>query len=159
MSASYPSLLARTQRFRLGRPQRLTLTPDGRRVFFVRSRGSEDPVRCLWQLDLETGAERLLADPRALATTGTAPSAQEQTRRERARDQGSGVVAYNFDQEVRVIACTVEQELHLVGMRTGTVTPLAARAPLTDATISPDGVRVAYVHDGELRLIGTDGGD
>ncbi|MCU7730458.1 S9 family peptidase [Actinoplanes sp. KI2] len=159
MSASYPTLLARTQRFRLGRPQRLTLTPDGRRVFFLRSRGGEDPVRCLWQLDLETGAERLLADPRALGTTETAPSAQEQARRERARDQGSGVVAYSFDQEVRGIACTVGEELHLVGMRTGTVTRVPARTPLTDATMSPDGVRVAYVHDGELRLIGTDGAD
>ncbi|WP_030442560.1 S9 family peptidase [Actinoplanes subtropicus] len=156
---NYPSLLARTQRFRLGRPTRLTLTPDGRRVFFLRSRGSEDPVRCLWQLDLETGAERLLADPRALGTTEAEPSAQEQTRRERARDQGSGIAAYNFDQAVRVIACTIGEELYVVGMRTGTVTPLAARTPLTDATISPDGVRVAYVHDGELRLIGTDGAD
>jgi len=159
MSASYPSLLARTQRFRLGRPQRLTLTPDGRRVFFLRSRGSEDPVRCLWHLDLETGAERLLADPRELATSETAPSAQERTRRERARDQGSGIAAYNFDQAVRVLACTVGEELYVVGMRTGTVTPLAARTPLTDATMSPDGARVAYVHDGELRLIGTDGTD
>src|SRR3954452_13311947 len=103
MSSTYPRLLARTQRFRLRRPQRLSLTPDGRRVLFLRSRGSEDPVRCLWQLDLETGAERLLADPRALATTETAPSAQEQTRRERARDQGSGIAAFTFDQEVRVI--------------------------------------------------------
>jgi dipeptidyl-peptidase-4 len=157
MPVSYPSLLARTQRFRLGRPQRLALTPDGRRVFFLRSRGGEDPVRCLWQLDIETGAERRLADPRTLGDGDTAPSAQEQTRRERARDQGSGIVAYNFDQDVRVIACTVSQELHLVGLRTGTVTPLPAATPLTDARISPDGSVVAYVHGGALRLIGTDG--
>jgi dipeptidyl-peptidase-4 len=190
----YPSLLARTQRFRLGRPQRVTLTPDGRRVLFLRSRGAEDPVRCLWQLDLETGAERVLADPLSLGPLSvggpvspgdsssvggtvsprgplsvggsvspgageTAPSAQERARRERARDQGSGVAAYSFDQDVRLVACTIGEQLHLVGMRTGTVTRLGARGPLTDATISPDGAHVAYVHDGELRLIGTDGDD
>src|SRR5689334_21149833 len=120
---SYPSLLTRTQRFRLGRPTRLALTPAGRRLLFLRSRGSADPVRCLWHLDLETGAERLLADPGALAATGGAPSAQEQTRRERARDQGSGIAAFSFDQAVLVVACAAAEELYVVGMRTGTVTP------------------------------------
>ncbi|WP_433293369.1 prolyl oligopeptidase family serine peptidase [Actinoplanes sp. CA-030573] len=159
MPVSYPGLLARTQRFRLGRPTRLTLTPDGRRVLFLRSRGGEDPVRSLWQLDIETGAERLLADPRTLGAEPDAPSAQERIRRERARDQGSGIAAYSFDSAVRVIACTLSQGLHVVGPRTGTVTELPARTPLTDATVSPDGDLVAYVHENELRLIGTDGSD
>ncbi|GIF20764.1 dipeptidyl-peptidase-4 [Actinoplanes tereljensis] len=154
MSSTYPSLLARTQRFRLGRPQRLSLTPDGRRVLFLRSRGGEDPVRLLWQLDLETGVERLLADPLA---GENAPTAQEQTRRERARDQGSGIVDYSFDQGVRVVAYTVAQELHRVDPWTGDGERLPARTPLTDAVLSPDGSAVAYVHSGALRLIGADG--
>ncbi|GIM93370.1 S9 family peptidase [Paractinoplanes toevensis] len=156
MSSTYPGLLARTQRFRLGRPQRLSLTPDGRRVLFLRSRGGEDPVRRLWQLDLETGVERLLADPLA-AGAAAAPTAQEQTRRERARDQGSGIVDYHFDQGVRVVAYTAAQHLHRVDPWTGHGSRLPARTPLTDAVLSPDGTAVAYVHAGALRLIGADG--
>ncbi|MEU4240166.1 prolyl oligopeptidase family serine peptidase [Actinoplanes sp. NPDC026619] len=156
MSSTFPGLLARTQQFRLGRPQRISLTPDGRRVLFLRSSGGEDPVRRLWQLDLETGAERLLADP--LTAGGTAPTAQERTRRERARDQGAGIVDYHFDHGVRAIAYTVSQELHLVDPWTGQGGRVPARAPLTDAVISPDGTAVAYVHEGALRLIGADGG-
>jgi dipeptidyl-peptidase-4 len=157
MSSTYPGLLARTQHFRLGRPQRITLTPDGRRVLYLRSRGGEDPVRRLWQLDLETGVERLLADPLPPAGEETAPTAQEQTRRERTRDRGSGIVDYNFDQDVRAVAYTVSQELFVVDPWTSEGGRLPARTPLTDALISPDGTAVAYVHEGALRLIGADG--
>ncbi|WP_203817432.1 S9 family peptidase [Paractinoplanes ferrugineus] len=162
MSSTYPGLLARTQHFRLGRPQRVTLTPDGRRVLFLRSRGGEDPVRRLWQLDLETGVERLLADPRAPESgadaAGTdAVAAQERTRRERTRDRGAGISDYYFDQHVRAVAYTVSQELYVVDPWTGDGGRLPARTPLTDAVISPDGTAVAYVHAGALRLIGADG--
>ncbi|GAA2637560.1 S9 family peptidase [Paractinoplanes durhamensis] len=157
MSPTYPQLLARTHGFRLGRPQRISLTPDGRRVLFLRSRGGEDPVRRLWQLDLETGAERLLADPLAAGAAETAPTAQEQVRRERARDKGSGIVDYSFDLDVRVVAYTVAQELHRVDPWTGEGARIPARTPLTDAVLSPDGTAVAYVHAGALRLIGADG--
>ena len=44
----------------------MTLSPDGERVAFLRSRGGTDPVTCLWTLDLATGVERLVADPLVL---------------------------------------------------------------------------------------------
>jgi dipeptidyl-peptidase-4 len=157
MSDSYPRLLSRTQGFRLGRPTRCTITPDGRRVLFLRSRGGADPVRLLWSLELGTGEERLLADPRTLAAADAAPSAQERTRRERARDRSSGIPDYTTDQDVRVVAFTVGEGLNILHVDTAQVTPVGARTPLTDATISPDGSAVAYVAAGELRVIGADG--
>ena len=154
---SYPQLLARTQNFRLGRPQQMRVTPDGRRVLFLRSRDGADRVRALWELDLETGTERLLLDPHAANAAEITPSAEEQARRERSRDRGAGIVGYSFDQDVRVVACTVAQGVLLVAPHSGSVTRLPARSPLTDASISPDGSAVAYVHGGALRLIGIDG--
>jgi dipeptidyl-peptidase-4 len=152
VTASFPEQHARTQAFHLGRPQLLTLSRDGRRLFFLRSTGGDDPVRRLWELDLGTGEERLLLDPLTLGDAGAAPSAQERARRERARDRGAGIVDYSFDPAVRVMACTFAQELVLVDPATGTVTRPPARTPLTDATISPDGGTVAYVHAGALRV-------
>ena len=157
MPDSFPRLLSRTQGFRLGRPTRFTVTPDGRRVLFLRSRGGDDPVRLLWCLELGTGEERLLADPLTLGAAPTAPSAQERTRRERARDRSSGIPDYTADQDVRVLAFTVAEGLNILNVDTAHVTSVPARTPLSDATISPDGSAVAYVAAGELRVIGADG--
>ena len=66
MGDSYPRLSARTQRFTLGEPRNIVVSPDGQRVVFVRSRAGDDPVNCLWVLDVATGEERLVADPVAL---------------------------------------------------------------------------------------------
>ncbi|MGH3398116.1 MAG: hypothetical protein ACRDPO_25860 [Streptosporangiaceae bacterium] len=68
----FPRQLARTRRFTLGVPRAVTVSRDGTRVLFLRTRGGEDPVTCLWRLDLDEGAgdtgggrERLAADPAA----------------------------------------------------------------------------------------------
>ena len=42
------------------------VSPDGRRIVFLRSRGPIDPVNCLWVVDAATGEERLVADPDVL---------------------------------------------------------------------------------------------
>jgi len=44
----------------------VTISGDGERVLFLRTKGGEDPVTCLWLLDLAAGGgEQLLADPAA----------------------------------------------------------------------------------------------
>ena len=42
-------------------------------VVFARSRGGSDPVNCLWVVDLATGDERLVADPRELLGDAATP--------------------------------------------------------------------------------------
>ncbi len=62
----FPGQLARTRRFSLGVPRSATISRDGSRVLFLRTRGGEDPVSCLWLLDLRGGGrEQVLADPAA----------------------------------------------------------------------------------------------
>ena len=62
---TFPRQYARTQRFTLGQPRNLAVSPDGRRVVFLRSRAGDDPVNCLWTFDVLSGEERLVADPLA----------------------------------------------------------------------------------------------
>src|ERR1043165_6122889 len=57
---SFPRLQARTARFTLGRPRNFTVSADGRRILFLRSRGGTDRVTCLWRYDVETATEELL---------------------------------------------------------------------------------------------------
>ena len=63
---TFPRQYARTQRLTLGEPRNVVVSPDGQRVVFARSRGGDDPVNCLWVLDVASGEERLVADPLAL---------------------------------------------------------------------------------------------
>jgi len=101
---TFPRQYARTQRLTLGEPRNITVSPDGRRVVFCRSAAGDDPVNALWILDVETGDERLVADPKALLGDdgdGDLPS-EERARRERMRELAGGVVAYATDQAMTV---------------------------------------------------------
>ena len=118
MTDSFPRRQARTRRFTLGAPRGFTISPDGDRVVFLRSRGGTDPVTCLWTLDLATGAERLVADPAALDSAGDEDlPPEERARRERSREQAGGVVGYATDRAtsdggVRALRAAVRRRPH-----------------------------------------------
>ncbi|MET9073973.1 prolyl oligopeptidase family serine peptidase [Streptomyces sp. NPDC004232] len=150
--------LARTRRFTLGAPARFTVAPDGTCVLFLRSRAGDDPVGCLWRIDLATGAERLLADPAGLlgdATDGVPE--EERIRRERARQQAAGITDYATDTAAQVAAFALSGQLWVVDTGSGAVGQLPARQPVVDPRPSPDGRNIAYVSGGALRVIGADG--
>ena len=67
---SFPRQYARTQRLTLGEPRTFTVSPDGSTVLFLRSRGGDDPVNMLWLLDVASGTETLVLDPRSMTIEG-----------------------------------------------------------------------------------------
>lgn len=108
---TFPRQSARTQRFTLGAPRNITVSPDGARVAFLRSSGPEDPLTALWMLDVATGTERIVADPRTLAASAGALPPEERARRERARESASGITAYAVDAQHRVVAAALGGQL------------------------------------------------
>jgi dipeptidyl-peptidase 4 len=162
----FPRQLARTRRFSLGVPRAVTISADGERVLFLRSKGGEDPVTCLWLLDLAAGrGEQLLADPAASwnAGSGDVPEA-ERIRRERARELAGGIVAYSADVDCRTVAFALDGQLWVLSVDEGSagdddLTPPAAgprrvpaAGPVIEPRIDPTGQRVAYVTDGALHV-------
>src|SRR6478672_3852944 len=119
MVDTFPRQHARTRRFTLGEPRNVTVSPDGQRVVFARSRGGSDPVNCLWVLDVASGQERLVADPDALlGGTGEAHlPPEEQARRERAREVAGGVVTYGTDANVVAASFALDGRLFVAGLR------------------------------------------
>jgi dipeptidyl-peptidase-4 len=101
MTDTFPRQNARTRGFTLGVPRSFQISPDGSRVVFLRSKGGSDPVTCLWQLDVATGREHLVADPARLGADGDLDEA-EKARRERSREQAAGIVAFGCDADVRL---------------------------------------------------------
>jgi dipeptidyl-peptidase-4 len=154
VTESFPRRQARTRRFTLGVPRGFTISADGRRVLFLRSQGGTDPVTCLWSLDTDTGAERLVADPRTLGDPDAELPTEERARRERSREQAGGIVGYATDQAVELAAFTLAGTLYLADLVTQGATPRPVRTPpgVVDPGPDPAGDRVAYVSGGALWL-------
>ncbi|HEY3925813.1 MAG TPA: prolyl oligopeptidase family serine peptidase [Acidothermaceae bacterium] len=154
---SFLRLQARTARFTLGRPRGFTVSPDGARVLFLRSRGGTDRVTCLWSYEVASGAEALLADPIELLTTGldSLPDA-ERARRERAREQAAGIVGYSTDAAFTRACFALSGHLFVVDVATGNARELSADGLVFDPHIDPGGRAVAFATRGTLRVVNVD---
>ncbi|MCU1503108.1 MAG: putative dipeptidyl peptidase [Ilumatobacteraceae bacterium] len=159
MSDSFPRQYARTQRLTLGEPRNVVVSPDGRRVVFARSRAGDDPVNCLWMLDVESGDEHLVVDPVALlgaADDENLPQ-EERARRERVRETASGVTAFATDHAVTVVAFALSGRMFVAGLVSAQARGLAVDGPVFDPRPDPGATRVAYVSGRALRIGELDG--
>ncbi|MEV3983230.1 prolyl oligopeptidase family serine peptidase [Nonomuraea sp. NPDC049758] len=158
MSESFPRLSARTRRFTLGVPRGFTISPDGGRVVFLRTRSGTDPVTCLWELDTETHVERLVVDPRTLHADDENLPPEERARRERSREAAGGVVAYGADAALTRAAFALSGALYVVELASGETRRLETPGAVIDPRLSPDGRQVAYVTGGALHVQDLDSG-
>jgi dipeptidyl-peptidase-4 len=153
VAPDFPRLHARTQGFGLGVPRRLTVTAD--RVLFLRG-GPDDPAQALWVLD--DAGERVLLDAEVALPAGEGDlPPEERARRERARERGSGVVAYATDRDARHVVTTLGGKLLVTDATTGSTEQLAVDGPVVDPRPDPTGQLVAYVEDGALWTVRIDG--
>jgi len=133
-AGAFPRQLARTRRFSLGVPGQFTVSADGRRVLFLRTRGGTDPVSRLWLY--QDGEERVLVDP-----------------------SSEGVTAYAADAQARTVAYALGGALWVVHNDEGVPFPVATAGPVTDPRPSPDGTLIAYVTGGAVHVVTLDGED
>src|SRR6201996_5206712 len=151
MTESFPRQQARTRRFSLGAPRAFSVSPDGARIVFLRSRGGSDPVTCLWQLDVASGAERLVADPAALNAADEDLPPEERARRERAREQAGGVVSYAADAGLETVVFSLSGRVFsavltaMEGTAAAAPRELTVQTPALDPRPDPTGQRLAYV--------------
>lgn len=156
VSSDEPTFLrlqARTQRFTLGTPREIRITPDGSRVLFLRSASGTDPRHSLWSLDLASGRETRLVDPADVLGEAEELSAEERAARERTRTRAAGIVAYTTDDDYRVAAFSLSGKLFLADLGSGDVRELPVAGSIIDPRLDPTGQRVAYVSAGSLHVI------
>ncbi len=150
-----PRQIARTQYFTLGVPRSFEISPDGQRIVYLRTRGGEDRVSCLWLL--ADGSERLLVDPVESDSIDAIPDA-ELARRERVREHAIGVVAYSTDEAVRTVAYVLNGKLWARGLEGAPPKLVPTIGPAVDPRLDPTGRRIAYVCDGALRVVDVESG-
>jgi dipeptidyl-peptidase-4 len=159
--ADFPRRQARTHRFTLGAPRLFQVSPDGARVVFVRTDGPTDRVGQLLVLDVEDGGgtastastERVVLDPTSLGAVGDdgflAP--EERARRERLRESGSGVTAFDTDVAVQRAVSSLGGALVVADLVGGTgPRALSAVTLAIDPRMAPDGSAVAYHSAGSV---------
>jgi dipeptidyl-peptidase-4 len=156
-------LAARTARFTLGIPRNLTVAADGSKVWYLRTPDGVTNTGLLFEFDVASGAETVLADPRQLGTgrpgdTESLPP-DERSRRERSRVSGAGIVDYSIDDSGRWAAFVLSGEVWAIHLGASATTSLPTQAGAIDPRIDPTGRHIAYVADRELRVIGVTGAD
>jgi dipeptidyl-peptidase-4 len=154
---SFPRQKARTRGFTLGAPRSFRVADDGSRVAFIRSRAGNDPEGCLWVLDLASGEERSIFDPAAAGEEHL--TQDERDRRERMREQLTGVTTYDADPGLTIATFVVGGRVYVADLLEGDARPLEGSVEgVFDARPDPTGRRVAYVVDGTVHVQDLAGG-
>ena len=94
---TFPRQHARTRRFTVGVPRSFSIASEVNLITFLQSPSGSNPINKLWAHDPESQTSHIVADPKNLIMLGgeyTAPM-EEQSRRERVRELGSGIVSYS----------------------------------------------------------------
>ncbi|KQZ18319.1 S9 family peptidase [Caulobacter sp. Root1472] len=137
----------------------VALSPDGKRVTYLKGKPEAANVQDLWAADVKGGEPYRLIDSAALSSGGKELSEAEKARRERARVSARGIVEYSWDEEGRFILVPLDGDLYLDSVADGKVTRLTETpGDEVDAKVSPKGGFVSYVRDQNLYIKPVAGG-
>jgi dipeptidyl-peptidase 4 len=156
---SYPRLAARTARFTLGIPRNLTVSADGTKVWYVRTPDGVTNTGLLFELDVASGVESVIADPRQLREGDEALPPEERARRERNRESGAGIVDFSIDETARWAAFVLSGQVWAIHLGARAVTALPTEAGAVDPRVDPTGRLIAYVAERALRVVRVNGAD
>ncbi|MFN2507495.1 MAG: DPP IV N-terminal domain-containing protein [Chthoniobacterales bacterium] len=144
--------LVETRNYSLGQPVSPQLTPDGKAVVFLRG-GPRDPVLRLYEFTIADGLLREILTPEKLLQGAEETlSAEERSRRERARQSLRGFTSFELAKDGANLLLSLSGQLYVVSRADAKVVALPGNGWI-DPHFSPDGQSVAAVRDKELHVI------
>jgi dipeptidyl-peptidase-4 len=137
----------------------VALSPDGKRVTYLKAKPEAANVQDLWAADVKGGEPYRLIDSAALSSGTKELSEAEKARRERTRTSARGIVEYSWDKQGRFILVPLDGDLYLDSVADGKVSRLTETpGDEVDAKVSPKGGYVSYVRDQNLFIKPLTGG-
>jgi dipeptidyl-peptidase-4 len=95
-----------------------------------------------------------VADPRQLGADDENLPPEERARRERVRETAAGIVSYATDKQHKMAVFPLSGQVYVVQLdHEGEPRLLPTRTPALDPRPDPAGTKVAYVHNGTLRVL------
>ena len=152
--------VARYPRPGMNAPNQVEFTPDNQKIaYLLATDGSL--AQELWTYDLISGERQQLTQMATDAVSHTGQfSLDEELRRERSRQRGLGVTGYQFAQATEngtlILLIPFDGRLYLA-RGDDHLLPLSNTEGAIDPQLSPDGSYVAFVRNGELYSLTTDG--
>ena len=140
--------LAETWRFRLGQPASPVIA--GRRVLFLRS-GPRSFTRALWELNLDTGVERVALTAAALLGGEEGElSPEEKARRERMRQAERGIATFAASEDGSRLLVPLAGRVFVIDTATWVTREVTGAAGGLAPRLSPAGDAVAFSRGGNL---------
>ena len=145
---------AQTNRFTLGMPNTVRITPRGDAVLFLRS-GPRSLVQDLFVFEPAPRIERLLVTADTLLAGGEENlTREERAARERRRLRTRGITSYDLSADGTQVLVPLSGRLFVVDVRSGGFRELKSASGAADAArFSPDGRQVTCVRDGDLYVM------
>ncbi len=164
----FPLQYARTGRFMRGAPRHV-IPRNSRSVLFLRSADGRSPRGDLWSLDTMRGTETLLVAAESLQADELDLPAAERARRERLREGGAGITAFDISPDGNLVVFGLGGALFLLTLddradRAATddepsaprVRLLDVPGPVVDPRVGDSGI--AWHAQGRLWVCDLDGG-
>lgn len=133
--------------------QGLKMSPDGKRITFLRGKEEKSTQLDLWQFDIESGESILLVDSNVFLDGGEEVlSEEEKARRERNRSLTgkSGIVSYYWSDDSKSLLFPIGGDVYVLPLG-GQVKQLTNTPEFeTDIRFSPKSTYVSFIRDREL---------
>jgi len=138
--------------------QKAELSPDGRRVTFLKGKDDNRFQLDLWEVDVASGKSRLLVDSKVVLPGVETLSDEEKARRERQRTSTlSGIVDYQWSADGHTLLFPLGGDLYLYDLNksgSAAVRKLThGEGFATDPKISPKGGFVSFIRERNLWVI------
>ncbi|TPV96340.1 MAG: S9 family peptidase [Myxococcales bacterium FL481] len=144
-----------------GKPRSIHFSPDDRSLTFLQPEDGSTRL-ALVRLDLESNRRQPLATPPGKGVTEGNLSRAEQLRRERTRNRATGIPRYAWSEAGGRLLVPLSSGVYIQDGLDGELRSLVAvdgGPPILDPRFSPDGEAVAFVRDGELYVVPSQGGE
>ena len=130
---TFPKQYARTRRFTVGAPRSFAISPNGHSISYLQSSSGSDPSNKLWIHNPQSQTSVLLADPQDLKGIGSNHEISEdvQSRRERVREVGSGIVAFGSSAESPNVCFTSDGTLYVANLDSREITSFETNGAAT----------------------------